>query len=379
MYKRWYFLCRPPHTQPSSHLEAPCPAQPKLIQATLLWTAKSSCCPKTHVILSSFFSKASREIWQNSKTNPRIQFMLHLDQHLLTPRNFWKQTIGPSVEASRSSVWWRIMCWWTVYIWVSDESYSSPKGHHQVGASPIVCQCLVILHTCVYSAIERSSAIDLVMLFLCKWLPGTIILMWKRRTKKRSCLRHHLDCMRRFCWPASVACVGLFSSAYPIVVVFCNFFLVECLHRRLAACIFDLSLRIPHCSSLLALLCLPMSLDSGKRKTDTVRHTTWIKCIESETRHTYTWSIWCWQKRLQIWVFMMQSKAVVATGLSRQICHGFWVSVGIGWGIGGWYREYVKNCHVAINWRHANYWLQDCKFTLLRPTGFARETRALRL
>ena len=156
------------------------------------------------------------------------------------------------------------------------------------------------------------------------------------------------------CWLASVACVGLISSAYPSVLVFCNFLLVECLHRRLAACIFDLSLRIPHCSSLLALLYLPMSLDSGKRKSDTVRHTTWVKCNARETRHTYTWSIWCWQKRLQIWVFMMQSKAVVATGLSRQICHGFWVSVGIGWGIGGWYREYVKNCNVAINWRHAN-------------------------
>ena len=38
----------------------------------------------------------------------------------------------------------------------------------------------------------------------------------------------------------------------------------------------------------------------------------------------------------------MQLNGVVGTGLSRQICHGFWVSVGIGWGIGGWYREYVK-------------------------------------
>ena len=84
-----------------------------------LWTANSSCCPKKHVILSWFFSKASGEIWQNSKTNPRIQFMLHLDQHLLTPRNFWKQTIGPSgsfqVSELHRSVWWRIFCWWTVY------------------------------------------------------------------------------------------------------------------------------------------------------------------------------------------------------------------------------------------------------------------------
>ena len=137
--------------------------------------------------------------------------------------------------------------------------------------------------------------------FLCQWLRRTIILMWKKRTKKRSCLRHHLDCMWRSCWLASVACVGLFSSAYPIVIIlwlfFCNHLLVECLHRRLAACIFDLSLRIPHCSSLLALLYSPMSLDSGKRKSETVRHTTWIKCIESETRHTYTWSLWCWQNK----------------------------------------------------------------------------------
>ena len=37
---------------------------------------------------------------------------------------------------------------------------------------------------------------------------------------------------------------------------------------------------------------------------------------------------------------MVQSKAVVATGFPERICHGFWVSVGIGWGIGGRYREY---------------------------------------
>ena len=60
--------------------------------------------------------------------------------------------------------------------------------------------------------------------FLCQWLRRTIILMWKRRTKKRSCLRHHLDCMWRSCWLASVACVGLFSSAYPIVIVFLQSF-----------------------------------------------------------------------------------------------------------------------------------------------------------
>ena len=48
---------------------------------------------------------------------------------------------------------------------MSDESYSSPKGHHQVRASPIGYQCLVILQACVYSAIAGSSAIDLEMLF----------------------------------------------------------------------------------------------------------------------------------------------------------------------------------------------------------------------
>ena len=76
--------------------------------------------------------------------------------------------------------------------------------------------------------------------FWLKWLGRTIILMWKRRTKNRSCLRHHLDCMWRSCWLAPGACVGLFSSTYPIV--FFLQFLVECLHHRLAACIFDLSL-----------------------------------------------------------------------------------------------------------------------------------------
>ena len=48
---------------------------------------------------------------------------------------------------------------------MSDESYSSPKGHHKVGASPIGSQCLVILHTCVYSAIAGPSAIYLETLF----------------------------------------------------------------------------------------------------------------------------------------------------------------------------------------------------------------------
>ena len=55
-------------------------------------------------------------------------------------------------------------------------------------------------------------------------------------------LQYHLDCMWRSCWLATVACVGLFSSAYPTVFVFFQF-LVDCLHHRLAACIFDLSLR----------------------------------------------------------------------------------------------------------------------------------------
>ena len=86
-----------------------------------------------------------------------------------------------------------------------------------------------------------------------------------------------------------------------------------------------------------------MSLDSGKRKSDTVRHTTWIKCIESETRHTYTWSIWCWQKKV----------ANMGFHDAIQSCCGHWAfqadlswlfgyRFGIGWGIRGWYREYVK-------------------------------------
>ena len=54
---------------------------------------------------------------------------------------------------------------YNIFIWVSDERYSSPQGHHQVGASPIRYQCLVILHTCAYSAITGSLAIDLKMLF----------------------------------------------------------------------------------------------------------------------------------------------------------------------------------------------------------------------
>ena len=40
--------------------------------------------------------------------------------------------------------------------------------------------------------------------------------------------------------------------------------------------------------------------------------------------------------------------------------------------------EYVKNYNVGINSRHAN-WLQDCKLTILRPTGFAQKTRTLRI
>ena len=142
--------------------------------------------------------------------------------------------------------------------------------------------------------------------------------------------------MWRSCWLASVACVGLFSSAYPIVFVFWCFlqlFVIGCLHRQLAACIFDLSLQIPHCSSLLALLYWPMSLDSGKRTSETVRHTTWIKCIESETRHTYTWSIWCWQEKGCRYGFSWcNPKLLWSLGFPDRFLMAFGYRLGYRWG-----------------------------------------------
>ena len=64
--------------------------------------------------------------------------------------------------------------------------------------------------------------------------------------------------MWRSCWLASVALLLRLSNCV------CFFrFVVECLHHRLAACIFDLGLQTRHCSFLLALLYLPMSLDSA--------------------------------------------------------------------------------------------------------------------
>ena len=52
---------------------------------------------------------------------------------------------------------------------MSDESYSSSKlGHHQVRASPIGYQCLVLLHTSVYSAIGPQQ-LTWTCCFLFKW------------------------------------------------------------------------------------------------------------------------------------------------------------------------------------------------------------------
>ena len=185
--------------------------------------------------------------------------------------------------------------------WASDESYSSPKGHHQVGESPIGYQCLVILHTCVCPEIAGSAAINLEILFFAQMVESNNHSDVEEEDEAEELFASSswlyvailLVSIRCLCW----ALLLRLSNCDQLCLLFWKHLLVECLHRRLAACIFDLSLRIPHCSSLLALLHLPMSLDSGKRESETVRHTTWIKCIESETRHTYTWSIWCWQKK----------------------------------------------------------------------------------
>ena len=137
---------------------------------------------------------------------------------------------------------------------------------------------------------------------------------------------------------------------------FCNFLLNDCIiGLQLAFSIWASGYQI-HCSFSLALLYLPMSLDSRKKeKWDS--ETYYVDKVHWKWNKTYIHLIHLTlaEKGLQIWVFMMQSKAVLATGLSRQICHGFSVSVGIGLGIGGWYREYVKNWNVAINWRHAKW------------------------
>ena len=69
MYKSWHFLCRPPHNQPSSHLEAPmsCPNQ-------AMWhcgqqTARVA--QKHTWNFHGFFQGQWRNTWQNSKTNPK--------------------------------------------------------------------------------------------------------------------------------------------------------------------------------------------------------------------------------------------------------------------------------------------------------------------
>ena len=175
-------------------------------------------------------------------------------------------------------------------MWVLDESYTSPKGHHQVGASPIGYQCLVILHTRVlYSSIAVSSAIDLVMLFFVQMVASNNHSDVEEEDEEEELFASSSWLyVWRSCWLASVACVGLFSSAYPIVIVFCNH-LVSWMSASSACSLYfrSLSLRIPHCSSLLALLYSPMSLDSGKRKSETVRHTTWIK-VHWKRNKTYT-------------------------------------------------------------------------------------------
>ncbi len=108
------------------------------------------------------------------------------------------------------------------------------KGH-----TPLICGLRKPLLLLVGQLSVWSTRVDLYIFgnsrtwkrgFWLKWLGRTIILMWKRRTKNRNCLRYHLNCMWRSCWLAPVSCVGLFSSTYPIVFVFfCNFLLNICI------------------------------------------------------------------------------------------------------------------------------------------------------
>ena len=158
-------------------------------------------------------------------------------------------------------------------MWASDESYSSPKGHHQVRASPIGYQCLVILHTCVYSAIAGSSAIDLDMQFFVQMVAWNGLSDVEEEDGEEE----------------------LFASS--------SWLYVAILLASIRCPCWALLLRLSN-SVFFAISC-------------------WMSASSAE-------------KRLQIWILMMQSKAVVATGLSGQICHDFWVSVGIGWDIGGW-------------------------------------------
>ena len=120
-------------------------------------------------------------------------------------------------------------------------------------------------------------------------------------------LQHHLDCMWRSCWLASVACVGLFSSAYPIVFVFFLDFL-------LTVCIIGLQLVFSICT----VVSFPIwfvdvfgwfawrrgcEINRGRARAehimivntnlDSVSKMNW----EWNKTFTYTRSIWCWQKK----------------------------------------------------------------------------------
>ena len=220
-------------------------------------------------------------------------------------------------------------------IWASDESYSSPKGHHQVGASPYRLSVFGNpSYLCIFGNSWVLSNWHGNAVFLRKWLRRTIILMWKRKTtKKRSCLRHHLDFMCGSCWLASVACVGLFSSAYPIVFVFLEVF-VSWMSASSACSMYFRSKPPDTTWFLLTGFAVFAHKLRQRKKKKWDSKTYYVDKVHWKRNKTYIHLIHLMlsEKRSQIWAFMMQSKAVVATGLSRQICHCFWVSVGIGWG-----------------------------------------------
>ena len=241
-----------------------------------------------------------------------------------------------------------------IYIWVSDESYSSPKGHHQVGASPISYQCLVILHTCVYSAIAGPSAIDLETLFFC-WNGRVEQSFWCGRGGRRR---------GAVCVIILIVCGDLVGQ-YPLPVLssspppiqlclfFCNFLLNVCIiglqlvfsiwacgrigslsilsasESRCLVCIQWLGICIRICTAC-TVVSFPIwfvdvfgwfawqrgcEINRGRaraehimianRNLDSAKKTTW----DSETYYvskmhwewnktfTYTRSIWCWQKK----------------------------------------------------------------------------------
>ena len=259
---------------------------------------------------------------------------------------------------------------------MSDESYNSPKGHHQIGASPIGCQCLVILYTCVCSAIAGPSAIDLETLFFC-WNGCVEQSFWCGRGGWRRgtvCVTESswlyvailLASIRCLCWALFLRlsnCIWFFFFNFLLTVCIIGLQLVfsiwicgkigslSILSASASRCLVYiqwLGICIRICTAC-TVVSFPIwfvdvfgwfawrrgcEINRGRARAEHIMtvntnlnsvskmHWEWNKTF------TYTRSIWG-RKKVADMSFHGAIQSCCRYWFSRRICHGFWVSVGI--------------------------------------------------